>query len=112
MIEQGHSTDVIYTKMNEKRVSTVSETIKDPKFIDNRKYTRKIDNQDPNLERDSAAETILKSVKTGEFIKSATFNDQSYSTINYLAQMMEDIKSFCVIGEGILSVDTTFELCM
>ena len=110
MLDEGLSTDTIYNALNNDDVTTIGETIKDPKFIDNRIHAKKLERQIGEI-RESEAETILKSVKTGEFLQSVTFNDQTYSTINYTPQMMEDIKRFCVFGGGILSVDTTFELC-
>ena len=90
--------------------TTVSETLMSPKFIDNRKYAKKAP-ASTSVDEVAESEGIIKYIKEDKFIKSATFLKDGYHTVNYVDQMMKDIERFCVFGKGILTIDSTFELC-
>ena len=55
-------------------------------------------------------EQLIKQVQTSNFIRKVTFHHDRYSTMNYLDTMINDITKFCVNGDSVLNVDTTFEL--
>eukprot|EP00794_Sanderia_malayensis_P005835 gene5835-6532_t len=59
MLDKGHSTDKIYTTLANRATSTVSETVKCPKVIANRKFT----NSASTKTEFSEAESILRSLR-------------------------------------------------
>lgn len=110
MLDKGLSTDKIYTNLANKTPTTVSETVKCPKVIANRKFTNSA--SATTKTEFSEAESILKSLKTeGSLIKSVSFGPHEYSTTNFTPKMLQDMHRFCVLGDSILTIDTTFEIC-
>lgn len=110
MLENGLSTDKIYRQFSNKLPTTVSETVKCPKVIENRKFANST--SAATKTEFSEAESILKSLRTaGSLIKSVSFGADQYSTTNFTRKMLEDIYRFCVLGDSILTIDTTFEIC-
>ena len=79
-------------------------------MIDNRKYAKKVAGKSQDDEKHSETETLVSSVHDLEIIQSVTFNKDQYTSINFLPHMMNDLYRFCVIGNSVLHVDTTFEL--
>ena len=109
-IKSGLSTDQIYTGLIRDEARTVSETLANPKFIDNRKYLLKMDK---NLQSSTAseAETLIHQVKdTKCMLNTVVFSPVDYVAMNYVPAMIDNLRKFCVAGDSILRVDTTFEL--
>ena len=107
-LQQGRTTDQIYTKLANIEASTISETIKSPKIIDNRKYKQK---SEQRCEKLSEVDSLIKLVKEDSLVRSVVFMEDHYMAINFLPQMLKDMNRFCVTENGVFSVDTTFEIC-
>ena len=91
--------------------STLSETIKNPNVIDNRKYKQKEKSKDISGKQ-SKAEIIVNYLKEDDaFVKSLNLNKDEYNTLNFIQEQLWDVYRFCVKGNSILSIDTTFEIC-
>ena len=45
------------------------------------------------------------------FVKSLNLNKDEYNTLNFIQEQLWDVYRFCVKGNSILSIDTTFEIC-
>lgn len=111
MLEKGMSTDGIYSNISKQKEATVSQTVTGPKVIENRKYTSKkpsLDDIQPEVH--SEAEVLVSSLHTVPMVNSITFSKEQYLSVNCLPNMMNDLSRFCVLGNSILRVDTTFEL--
>ena len=114
MIGDGMSSECIYSDLSHREATTVSQTIRDPKVISNRRYNAKHCGKSVDCEKgeeETEAQQIIKYVKEDDFIRTVTFTKDKYYTINVLPKMMKDIERFCLKKGGILSIDTTFEIC-
>ena len=49
-------------------------------------------------------------LRTVPMFNSVTFNKDQYVSVNSLPNMLNDLYRFCVVGNSILRIDTTFEL--
>ena len=56
------------------------------------------------------AETLIASLHTLPLNSSVTFTKERYISVNSSPNMLNDIHRFCVLGNSILRIDTTFEL--
>ena len=92
LIEKGMSTEKIYTTLNKQSKFSVSETLKDPKFIDNRKYAKNRETVSELSGNSGEAQDIIHDIKEDGFIKAVAFTKDDYITINYLPQMLKDIE--------------------
>ena len=107
---QGWSTEKIYGNLT-KSESTLLETIKNTKVIDNRKYTHKEKSKDISGKQ-SEAEIIVNYLKEDDtFVKSLNLNKDEYNTLNFIQEQLWDVYRLCVKGNSILSIDITFEIC-
>ena len=110
-LEKGMSTDQVYSTIANRKEATVSQTVCGPKMIDNRKLASKktVEN---NKQQDlrSEAEVLVSSLRTVPMFNSVTFNKDQYVSVNLLPNMLNDLYRFCVVGNSILRIDTTFEL--
>lgn len=107
-LEQGLSVDIIYTSMSQNACGTVSETITDPKMISNRKFNKKEQSNDDN--HHSEAESLISSLQTVPSIKTVSFTKTQYTCVNIHENVLNDVHRFCVLGNSVFHVDTTFEL--
>ena len=91
--------------------STLSETIKNPKFVDIRNYKQK--EKSKNISgKQSEAETTVSYLKEDDaFVKSLTLNKDKCNTLNFIQEQLWDVYHFCVKGKGILSIATMFKIC-
>lgn len=111
MLEMGMSTDRVYSTIAKKKEETVSQTVTGPKVIDNRKYASKKASESNNQQDvRSEAEVLVSSLQTIPLVNSVTFSKEQYVSVNVLPNMLNDLFRFCVLGNAILRVDTTFEL--
>ena len=113
MLEKGLLTDQVYTFVSRKGAGTVSETISGPKLVDNRKLLMKRDSSSTtsaNKPFTSEAGEMISLLRSNDLLQSVTFTKEHYVTLNLLPQMLNDLHCFCVLGDSILRVDTTFEL--
>jgi hypothetical protein len=115
MLKSGLSTEQIYSSTVRKEPATVSETVSGPKLINNRKQSMKKNESSCssggiNNNVLSEAEAMISSLKSNPVLQSVTFTKENYSTFNSLPNMTNDLYRFCVVGNSILRVDTTFEL--
>ena len=107
-MNDGKSTNQVYAKLSKENTRTVSETITPPKFIDNRKFNLRKSNETNSVL--SEAETLIYTVKSGtSMMNMIAFSSRDYIAFNYLPQIINNVKTFCVHGNSILRVDTTFE---
>ena len=103
-------TDKVYNTLIKEKTTTVSETITDPKMIENRKYKNmKATSSETTLER-SEPETLIRSLQTIPLNSSVTFTKEQYISVNSSPNMLNDIYRFCILGNSILRINTTFEL--
>ena len=58
----------------------------------------------------SEPEKMIASLHSTSLMKSVTFTKGHYTTLNALPNMLHDVYRFCVLGNAIFRVDTTFEL--
>lgn len=108
-LDQGLSVDNIYATMSKKGRQTVSETISGPKMIENRKFHQKAYKETwDTAEEHSEAESLISSLKSIPSINTVSFTQ--YSRVNIPEHVLDDVNRFCVLGNSILHVDTTFEL--
>ena len=80
-------------------------------MIDNQKLASKktvVNNKQQDLR--SEAEVLVSSLRTVPMFNSVTFNKDQYVSVNSLPNMLNDLYRFCVVGNLILRIDTTFEL--
>jgi len=111
MLEMGMSTDRVYSTIAKKKGETVSQTVTGPKVIDNRKYaSKKASESNSQQDVHSEAEVLVSSLQTIPLVNSVTFSKEQYVSANVLPNMLNDLFRFCVLGNAILRVDTTFEL--
>ena len=110
-INNGKSTEQIYVELAEKDGETLSETIRNPKVFENRKYKINEKAVSENSGKTDAECIIQYIKKEGSFTKSFHLEQQHYTAINYTGYQLSDIERFCVENSAILSIDTTFEIC-
>ena len=110
-MQKGWSTEKVYINLTKEETETLSETLKNPKIINNRKY--KLNNKTINApKQENEVECIVKYLeKEDRFVKSSHLDHCEYSTVNFIAEQLWDIYRFCVRDNGIFCIDTTFEIC-
>ena len=112
-LEEGLSTDIVYNTIAKRKEETVSQTVSGAKMIDNRKLASKNASEN-NIKYGacsySEAEVLVFSLHTVPRFNSVTFNKEQYVSVNFLPNMLNDLFRFCVLGNSVLCVDTTFEL--
>ena len=64
----------------------------------------------PNTNKLKETETLIKIVQSKGYVRSVKFQEESYIAINYKDYMLDDMVRFCVNGDSILNVDTTFNI--
>jgi len=111
-LASGLSTDQVYNNLSKARAETVSETISEPKFVDNRKFALKTEhsNEERKDTRSSETEQLISSLHTNPLVSSVVFTKEKYVSVNSTQYMLEHLHRFCVIGNSVLQVDTTLEL--
>ena len=114
LLEKGLSTEQVYNSIARNGASTVSEVIPGPKLVDNRKLLLKA-KETSTCSTDkkkfkSEAEEMISCLQTVSLLQSVTFTKESYVAFNSIPNMINDLHRFCVNGNSILRVDTTFEL--
>ena len=110
LLEEGMPTDKVYNTLIQEKTATVSETITDPKMIENRKYKNMKATSSETTLNHSEPETLIRSLQTLPLNSSVTFTKEQYISVNSSPNMLNDIYRFCVLGNSILRIDTTFEL--
>ena len=110
-LQKGWSTEKVYINLTKEETDTLSETLKNPKIINNRKY--KLNNKTIKPpKQENEVECIVKYLKKeGSFVKSFHLDHWEYSTVNFTPEQLWDIYRFCVRNNGIFCIDTTFEIC-
>ena len=109
MITEGISTERIHSTMANKLSQTVSETVSGPKVIDNRKLAFK-KSTEVEQQHHSEAEILVSRLRNVPLTQSVSFNKEQYISVNSLPNMLNDVYRFCVLGNSILQINTTFEL--
>ena len=109
-IFQGMSTDLVYSTIANRKEDTVSQTVCGPKMIDNPKLASKKTVENNKQDLRSEAEVLVSSLQTVPMFNSVMFNKDQYVSVNLLPNMLNDLYTFCVVGNSILRIDTTFEL--
>ena len=112
LIGKGLSTDQVYNSTARAGASTVSEAIPGPKLIDNRKLLSKKETSTSSSSKKqfkSEAE-MISCLQSVPFLQSVTFTKETYVAFNSPSNMINDLYRFCVNGNSVLRVDTTFEL--
>ena len=89
----------------------MSETLKNPKIINNRKY--KLNNRTiKRPKQENEVECIVKHLKKEDsFVKSFHLDHCEYSTVNFIPEQMWDIYRLFVRDNGIICIDATLEIC-
>ena len=110
-LNNGTTPDEVYIQMNKniEHASSISEIISNPKLVYNQKQKmRKATNK--TIPTDTEAEVLINLVQDDSFVQSVRFDDDCYSSVNYLPYMLNDLKRFCVNGNSPWIVDTTFKV--
>ena len=115
MLDKGLSTNQVYSTMSKMETSTMSETVAGPKVIENRKEANRKQRESvcttvTGRKEPSEPEMMIASLRSNSLMNSVTFTKEYYTTLNVLPNMLHDLYRFCVLGNGIFRVDTTFEL--
>ena len=79
-------------------------------MIDNPKLASKKTVENNKQDLPSEAEVLVSSLQTVPMFNSVKFNKDQYVSVNLLPNMLNDLYTFCVVGNSILRIDTTFEL--
>mgnify|MGYP001796405625 CR=1 FL=1 len=101
-------TDQVYNELDQNSAITMSETLCNPKMVQNKKMASK--KAETKKDMHSEAEVLVSSVQNIDLLNSVAFTKDQYLSVNYLPSMLNDIHKFCMLGNSILHVDTTFEL--
>ena len=109
-LEKGMSTDLVYSTIANRKEDTVSQTVCGPKMIDNPKLASKKTVENNKQDLRSEAEVLVSSLQTVPMFNSVMFNKDQYVSVNLLPNMLNDLYTFCEVGNSILRIDTTFEL--
>ena len=109
LLDEGIPEDKAYDTMIEEKTTTVSETILGPKMIANRKYKNMKATSIKTTLKCNEAETLIASLHTLPLNSSVTFTKEQYISVNSSPNKLNDIHRFCVLGNSILRIDTTFE---
>ena len=97
--------------MSKEVCQSVSETISGPKMIENRKFHQKAYKETGDTaEERSKAESLISSLKSIPSISTVSFTKTQYSCVNIPEYVLDNVNRFCILGNSILHVDTTFEL--
>ena len=110
-LEDGTAPDEVYIQMNKRndQVTSASQIVGNPRLVHNQK--QKLKSSCSNTTHfTSEGEALIGLVHTDSFVQSVRFDNDSYSSVNYLPHMINDIKRFCVHGNSPLVVDTTFQV--
>eukprot|EP00111_Clytia_hemisphaerica_P023467 TCONS_00069149-protein len=114
-IEKGHSTAKIYRKLAKTETNSLSETIKNPKVIDNRRAVttanaKQIQAEGPTPKTLGEA-IVIYIKKPGSYSKQFFLTNKEYGALNYSDYQLLDLKRHCVDEKAVFSVDTTFDIC-
>ena len=95
-MQKGWSTEKVYINLTKEETETLSETLKNPKIINNRKY--KLNNKTIKPpKQENEVECIIKYLeKEDRFAKPSHLNHCEYSTVNFIPEQLWDIYCFCV----------------
>ena len=110
-LESGASPDEVYVQMSKQNdnVKSVSQMLSNPKLVHNEKRKVTASTSSKNILKNDAEELI--SLIQGEtFVQTVRFDSDSYSSVNYLPHMLNDLNRFCVNGNSAFVVDTTFQV--
>ena len=107
-LASGTSVDEVYVKLSKKNdeVGSVSEMMSNPKLVHNQKQQMK---PPTNAIKKSEGETLIDLIHGDSFVQTVRFDSDSFSSVNYLPHMINDLKRFCVNGNSKFVVDTTFQ---
>ena len=110
-MQKGWSTEKVYIHLTKEETDSLSETLKSPKRINNRKC--KLNNEAIKPQNQyNEVECIVKYLKKEDnFLKSFLLDHCEYSTVNFIPEQLWDIYCFCVRDNWIFCIDTTFEIC-
>ena len=82
--------------ISKENTRTASETTTSPKFIDNRKFNLRKSNKTNSVL--SEAETLIYNVKSvTSMMNMIVFSSRNYIAFNYLPQIINNVKKFCVM---------------
>lgn len=86
-----------------------SDAPRDPKYVHNLAYRLK----EPGTNRTDGipeCELMVRQMRESDYTNSVVILPQHYLSYHSKPHMLSDIRRFCVNGNSVLQVDTTFEL--
>ena len=92
-LNQGWLTEKIYVNLTESE-STLSETTKNPKVIDNRKYKQKEKLKDISGTQSEAEIIVNYLKKDDDFVKSLNLIKDEYNTLDFIQEQLWDVYRF------------------
>ena len=102
----------IYVDLVKREGTSLSETIRDPRVVSNHKNNSKVRQAVHSEVKYSETECIVRYLKMNDsFVKTFSLDHDQYSAFNYILHQLTGIQRFFVEDQGILSIDTTFEIC-
>ena len=111
-IDLEHSYEKIYVDLAWREGASLSKTIRDPRVVRNRRNKSKVKQAMHTKVKYSQTECIVRYLKTNDsFVETFSLDCEQYSAFNYIPYQLTDVRRFCVEDQGILSTDTTFEIC-
>lgn len=102
-LSSGKSPDQVYIEINK-------ENCYPGKFVNQKSIYNRNTNLKKTLSIASEAERFVQTIQNNQFIRKVSFLKDRLMTLNYSDFMISDIVRFCVDGNAILCIDTTFEL--
>ena len=107
-----NTNEKVYVDLACREGASLSKTIRDPRVVSNRRNKSKVKQATQTKVKYSQTECIVRYLKTNDsFVETFFLDREQYSAFNYIPYQLTDIRRFCVKDQGILSTDTTFEIC-
>eukprot|EP00112_Aurelia_sp_Birch-Aquarium-sp1_P016153 Seg3637.1 transcript_id=Seg3637.1/GoldUCD/mRNA.D3Y31 product="hypothetical protein" protein_id=Seg3637.1/GoldUCD/D3Y31 len=112
-LERKMSADAVYKSLSTSEGgSSVSAELRNPRQVHNIKSSMKATRTQPKQGCDEIRD-IVNQMRDGDaekFTRSITILPTHYYSVHYLEESLKDIERFCVDGNSVQRVDTTFEI--
>lgn len=107
-LNEGKSVDEIYVNWEELGPGMGSH-LTNPKIIHNRKYNHKLRSDEASRKTEIEGKALISLARSGRFVRTVNFSESSYTSFNCSDYMLNQLEKYCVQGNSILSIDTTFQ---
>ena len=109
------SPNAVYESLSQPSTHSVSEELRKPRQVHNLKYAKSHQEEVPekHAEGDEINRIVaqMRNTNTSEpFTRVLNIFPKQYLSVHYLDQALNDVERFCVHGNSVFRVDTTFEI--